>query len=248
MKTTTFILITFLISTSIAFKIRVPAPVDPFTLTRSCDAITPQISAADLLAVYSQDVYQSVANLRYQLYLVRHEINQMSRYSEHRIAFKMNGGGATTYIALKIRVSGAQVDVVIYVQAADFGEVANVMGFPNNEMYSYPCGNLSGQCAQAFVDVAEQINVCPAPVMPSGGGNTGGYNDGGNTGGYNDGGNTGGNNGGAGRRRRRRRRRRQQQQPLNQSPNSPFQGGNPNSQMTNPSGDAYYIGSSRPRR
>lgn len=181
MKTSTFIIFTILLSCSLSLKIRIPTPqttsqvpnypsnhVHSYNLIKSCDSITSQLSGADLLAYYSQDIYEGLANLFNELLMVRHEIQTMSGFANHRIIYQMtNSGGLKVYIALKIKVVGLQVNVVSYIQSSDFSEVIGMMGFPDNQMFSYPCGNLSGRCVQAFVRVAKKINVCQtAPVAP----------------------------------------------------------------------------------
>ena len=191
MKTILFYL-TLLFSLSLSIKIKIPtgsthpsppmhvspplippvAPMDPYNLIRSCDSFTPQISGADLLAYYSHDIYNSLQSLNEELVIVRHEIQRLMGYTNHRIVYRMRriSAGGSVFIALKIKVSMThQVSVLSYIQSSDFSEISTMMGFRNNQMYSYPCGNLQSQCVQAFVRMAAKINVCQGDsYLPNG--------------------------------------------------------------------------------
>lgn len=272
MKTSSFIIFTILSASSLSLKIRIPTtqnmsptpnhhsnPIH-YNLIKSCDSITPQLSGADLLAYYSQDIYQGLANLYNELLMVRHEIQAMSGYSNHRIVYQMtSSGGLAVYIALKIKVMGLKVSVVSYIQSSDFTEIITMMGFPDNQMFSYPCGNLNGRCVQAFIRVAQKINVCqPAPVVPQilpapiGGGMN--Y-----PGSQMPSGGSGSMRGGNKRRRMRRKNRRKRRRKMKQmqyddsslesfanSDISPFQDVNATIKVHDPNGQMIHIGSSRP--
>lgn len=183
MKPTLIISLLLLLSQSQAIKIKIPTgsmgahpPLPPsphlpgppimadpsFHLIRTCDAFTPQISGADLLAFYSQDIYNSLRNIHEQLMIVRHEIQKLAGFALHRIIYKMGGAsGASQFVALKIKVAANhQVSVVSYIQSIDYAEICRMMGFPDQRMFSYPCGNLKSQCVQAFIRMASSINMC----------------------------------------------------------------------------------------
>ena len=187
MKTTIFLSICLasLFSSSNSIKIRIPTGdlgpnnssyhpsgpaipsigTHPYHLIKTCDSITPQISGADLLAYYSQDFYNGLANLHRKIVIVRHEIQRYVEYSYHRIVYQMdNTGYGSTYIALKIKVSlQMSVSIVSYVQSSNFSEIVSMMGFPDNQMFSYPCGNLQSQCVQAFTKMVHKVNICNSP-------------------------------------------------------------------------------------
>ena len=172
-----------LFSLACALKIRLPGGSDHYPgtyplndpmpsmdhqyhLIKTCDSITPQLTGADLLAYYSQDFYHGLTSLHTQLNIVRHEIQKMALYSKHRIVYQMQGSsGNLMYVALKIKVTGGtQVNIISYVQSADYSEIMAMMGFNDNQMFSYPCGNLHNQCVKAFVKMASLINVCQSSV------------------------------------------------------------------------------------
>jgi hypothetical protein len=176
-----------LFSISCALKIRIPSgnssfpsavsPQHPlpimdnqFHLIKTCDTITPQLTGADLLAYYTQDFYNGLTSFHSELVIVRHEIQRMAHFSTHRIIYKMQGSsGNVMYVALKIKVSEHhEVNVVSYIQSADYSEIMQMMGFKDQRMFSYPCGNLHAQCVQAFVRMAGRMNTCQGsvPVVP----------------------------------------------------------------------------------
>jgi hypothetical protein len=74
--------------------------------------------------------------------------------------------GNVMYVALKIKVMNDQVNVISYIQSGEYSEIMSMMGFNDNQMFSYPCGNLHNQCVKAFVRMASRINVCqPDPMV-----------------------------------------------------------------------------------
>jgi hypothetical protein len=182
MRTTQLISLLTLLSTLSAIKIKIPtggsggahgiplsvSPVHPpgivdpsYHLIKTCDAFTPSISGADLLAYYSQDLYNNLRNMHDDLIIVRHEIQKVMGYVLHRIVYRMGGSGSGHFIGLKIKVSsGSSVSVISYIQSVEYSEVCRMMGFPDVQMFNYPCGNLKRQCLQAFVRMASRINVC----------------------------------------------------------------------------------------
>lgn len=243
-----FLLIS-LLSPSQSLKIRIPTgnsgghnnnfhpPMggNPYNLIKTCDSITPQISGADLLAYYSQDFYHGLANLHRQIVIIRHEIQNFVDYSYHRIVYRMSDAGSgQTFIALKIKVSmHKQVSIISYVQSLNYVEIVTMMGFPDNQMFSYPCGNLQSQCVSAFTKMVRKVNIC---------GNSGGYDHGGS---YPE----------KRRKRRRRRRRRRRKKWSNRSYDSfddldsqtgPFKEVNATIDVTDGQGRVITVGSSRP--
>lgn len=175
----TTLLLICLLSPTLSLKIRIPTghsgghpdnfhpPMGghPYHLIKTCDSITPQISGADLLAYYSQDFYQGLANLHRQIVIVRHEIQNYSEYSYHRIVYRMSDAGfGLTFIALKIKVSRMkQVSIISYIQSSNYTEIVSMMGFPDNQMFSYPCGDLQSQCVSAYTKMVRKVNICNYP-------------------------------------------------------------------------------------
>ena len=160
----------------------------PYSLLRTCDPLTQNIQGADMLAMYSQLIYQRIVDVRQEMLIVKHEVSNYNGYAHHKMLYRIQNSSSysVVFIGMNVRISTYQkMEIISYIQSQEINEIISMMQFIDNRVYKYPCGNLRPQCAQAFIRMASTINSCgsmspanPLDIMNNGsqyGNQQGGY-------------------------------------------------------------------------
>lgn len=138
-----------------------------FVLIRNCDPVTQTISTADLLSIFSNQMFQTITNNQFQILLIRHESERNYSGAEHLVLYRLqnNSSNEVIYYGLKVNVSHSGVSKVrVFLQSSDLNQVIAVIGFSDQRVFNYGCQNFQQSCVSSFLRIVARIYTSPVAV------------------------------------------------------------------------------------
>lgn len=191
MKAVTFLILLISVSQQITIKFRAPqspptypgnkfpthgsqpaAPQlpGPFQLTRSCDPLAPGVHVADLFSIYSIQLFNIFADPINELLLVKHEIQQ-AQGTNHRLIFRIRDTQVSDklYYGFKVFVDlQGGVRITGFLESFVLTEIVTGLGFLDGRIFRYPCGEISQNASDAFMQWGKELNPCATtPNVPN---------------------------------------------------------------------------------
>ena len=131
-----------------------------FALVKTCQPMAPSISTADLLSIFSKQMFQNISNNQFQILLIRHESQLVYGGSEHLVLYRLyhQTNNEVTYYGMKVMISHSGVTKIkVFLQSADLNQVITVIGFSDQRVFNYSCVNFQQTCVTGFLKIAAKI-------------------------------------------------------------------------------------------